>query len=104
MKGTRSALYAMPLDGAPKLIHAPQKGTFFAGYGPNAHLNRTGDSWGFALESSDEAPEAYMAKLPAGAPVVVSRANLDLPKPPLGETKAIRWKSKDGQEIEGLLT
>jgi len=104
MKGTRSALYAMPLDGAPKLIYEPRKGTFFAGYGPNAHLNQKGDSWGFALESSDEAPEAFVAKLPAGAPVVVSRANLDLPKPPLGKTNAIRWKAKDGQEIEGLLT
>lgn len=104
MKSTRSALYALPLDGPPKLLYEPRKGTFFAGYGPNAHLNRKGDSWGFAQESSDEAPEAFVAQLPAGAPVVVSRANLDLPRPPLGETKAVRWKTKDGQEIEGLLT
>src|SRR5260370_35875794 len=34
----------------------------------------------------------------------VSRANLDLPKLPLGETKVISWKSKDGAGIEGLLT
>jgi dipeptidyl aminopeptidase/acylaminoacyl peptidase len=104
MKHTRAALYALSLEGPPKLIYEPRKGTFFAGYGPNAHLNRKGDFWGFAQESSDEAPEAFVAKLPGGVPVVVSRANLDLPKPPLGETKAIRWKAKDGQEIEGLLT
>jgi dipeptidyl aminopeptidase/acylaminoacyl peptidase len=104
MKHTRSALYAMPLDGPAKLIYEPRKGTFFAGYGPNAHLNRKGDFWGFAQESPDEAPEAFVAKLPAGPPVMVSRANRDLPQPPLGKTEAIRWKANDGQEIEGLLT
>jgi dipeptidyl aminopeptidase/acylaminoacyl peptidase len=104
MKHTRSALYAMPLDGPPKPVYEPQKGTFFSGYGPNAHVSMKGDVWGFAQESADEAPEAFIAKLPAGAPVRVSRANVDLPKPPLGETRAIRWKAKDGQEIEGLLT
>jgi dipeptidyl aminopeptidase/acylaminoacyl peptidase len=104
MKGTRSALYAMPLDGPPKLVYEPRKGTFFAGYGPNARLNQRGDVWGFAQESSDAAPEAYVLKLPSGPPVMVSGANSGLPKPPLGETRAIRWKAPDGLEIEGLLT
>jgi dipeptidyl aminopeptidase/acylaminoacyl peptidase len=36
--------------------------------------------------------------------VRVSAANTDLPKQPLGETRLIKWKAKDGQEIEGLLT
>ena len=35
---------------------------------------------------------------------MVSRANADLPKLPLGETKLLRWRAKDGMEIEGLLT
>ena len=34
----------------------------------------------------------------------VSRVNHDLPNLPLGRTEAVHWKSKDGQEIEGLLT
>ena len=104
MKNTRSALYAMPLEGSPKLIYEPRQGTFFAGYGPNARLNAKGDVWAFAQESSHQAPEAFAAKLPGGAPMRVSRANLDLPKPPLGETTSVRWTAKDGQEIEGLLT
>jgi dipeptidyl aminopeptidase/acylaminoacyl peptidase len=104
MKNTRAALYAMPLDGPPELLYEPRQGTFFAGYGPNASLNLTGAFWAFVRESSHEAAEAFVAKLPRGTPVRVSRANLDLPKPPLGDTTAIRWKAKDGQEIEGLLT
>jgi dipeptidyl aminopeptidase/acylaminoacyl peptidase len=104
MKRTRSGLYAMPLDGPPKLVYEPRKGTFFSGYGPNATLNAKGDTWGFAREASDEAPEAYVAKLPAGEPLRVSSANTALRLPPIGETKPIEWKSKDGQVVEGLLT
>ena len=37
-------------------------------------------------------------------PIQVSRANSDLPKLPLGRTDVIRWKSKDGLDVEGLLT
>jgi dipeptidyl aminopeptidase/acylaminoacyl peptidase len=101
---TRSALYAMPVDGSPKPLYEPRKGTFYAGYGPNAHLNTKGDLLGLAQESSDEAPEGFVMKLPAGAPVRVSDANTGLPKPPIGETKAVRWKAKDGLDVEGLLT
>jgi dipeptidyl aminopeptidase/acylaminoacyl peptidase len=36
--------------------------------------------------------------------VQVSRANRDIALPLIGKTEAIRWKSKDGLEIEGLLT
>ena len=102
MKRTRSALYAMPLDGPPRLVYEPRQGTFFAGYGPAAHLNATGEFWGFAREASTEAAEAFLARLPGGQPVQVSRANPGLP--PVSETRAIAWNSPDGQSIEGLLT
>jgi dipeptidyl aminopeptidase/acylaminoacyl peptidase len=46
----------------------------------------------------------FVISLAGGAPTRVSRANLDLPKLPLGKTEVIRWKSKDGLEVEGLLT
>jgi len=97
---TRTALYEMPVEGMPKLIYEPSKGTFGAG----ANLNLTATHVGLAAESSEEAPEAYAMSVSGGAPARVSRANLDLPKLPLGETKLIRWKGKDGLEIEGLLT
>ena len=34
----------------------------------------------------------------------ISRANAELAKMPVGKTEVIKWKSKDGREIEGLLT
>ncbi len=99
-KRTRVAVFAMPADGTPKVVFEPAKGTLGAGMKPNAR----GTYLGLPMESTDEAPEAYLLKVGGGAPVRVSRANLDLPRYPMGKTEAIRWKSKDGLEIEGLLT
>ena len=98
-KGTRSELYSMPVDGPPQSFYLPERG-FIGG----ASLNITGTYLGFSRESSSDAPEAYFMALQGGQPVRVSHANDDLAKPTLGETKVIHWKSKDGLDVEGLLT
>jgi dipeptidyl aminopeptidase/acylaminoacyl peptidase len=99
-KGTRSQLYTMPIDGPPRTLYFPERGVV----GASAALNVSGTHVGFSYESASEAPEAYFLALDGGKPVRVSRANDDLAKPTLAETKVIRWKSKDGLEVEGLLT
>jgi dipeptidyl aminopeptidase/acylaminoacyl peptidase len=96
---TRQAIHAMPLEGRPVPVYSPEKGT--AG---GIVLNRTGTHLGLAWEASDEAAEAFVMGASGGRPVLVSRANSGLPKLPLGRTEAVRWKSDDGREIEGLLT
>ncbi len=101
-KGVTAVVYAMSVDGPAKTLYQPEHGTLKA-----AHLNAAGTAFGFAGESWDEAPEAYLLKIGDSAPRRVSHANIvnvDLAKPPLGETKRISWKSGDGLEIEGLLT
>ncbi len=97
---TREALYAMPVDGPPAVVFARTRGTF----SPQVVFNRTGTYAGLAMQSPDEPVEAYVMPVSSMKPVRVSAANLDLPREPLGETRVIRWKSKDGKEIEGLLT
>jgi dipeptidyl aminopeptidase/acylaminoacyl peptidase len=100
-KGTRSELYAMPIDGPPQSVYLPEKGVV----GNSAALNVSGTHVGFSRESSTDAPEAYFMALGGDSqPTRVSRANDDLAKPAIGETRVIRWKSKDGLAIEGLLT
>ena len=99
-KHTRNAIYSIPVDGPATALYEPARGIV---NGSSAHLNATGTALGFAMESTDQPPEAYVMKLD-DSPHQVSRANTDLPKLPLGKTEAIRWKSKDGLEIEGLLT
>jgi dipeptidyl aminopeptidase/acylaminoacyl peptidase len=98
-KGTRRILYAVSTEGMPKALYTPARGIISA-----ATLNATGTYVGFVLESPDEPPEAFQMSWPNPAPVSVSAANIDLPKLPIGETQRIRWKSKDGLTIEGLLT
>jgi dipeptidyl aminopeptidase/acylaminoacyl peptidase len=98
-KGVAQVLYAMPLEGPPKPLFQPARGTLAGG-----SLNAQGTHAGIVLESSTEAPEAFVLSLAGGAPVRVSHANLDLPKLPLGETRLVTWKAKDGLDIEGLLT
>jgi dipeptidyl aminopeptidase/acylaminoacyl peptidase len=67
-------------------------------------FNNSRSMIGFTMQSSDKAPEAFVTSIQRFAPVQVSRANADLPKLPVGKTEVVKWKSKDGQEIEGLLT
>jgi dipeptidyl aminopeptidase/acylaminoacyl peptidase len=98
-KGATAVVYAISVDGPAKPLYQPEHGTLQA-----AHLNGTGTAFGFAGESWDEAPEAYVLKIGDTVPRRVSHANLDVAKPPLGDTKRITWKSGDGLEIEGLLT
>src|SRR5262249_15450786 len=67
-------------------------------------LNRGGTMFGVAMEAPDRASEAYVSRAERFEAVQVSRANADLPKPPLGKVEVIRWTSTGGMEIEGLLT
>jgi len=98
-KGTTSMIYAMGVDGPAQPLYRPERGTMQPG-----HLNAAGSAIGFAGESWDEAPEAYVLKLGEHTPQRVSAANADVPKPPLGKTETVKWKAKDGLDIEGLLT
>ena len=99
-RGTRSVLYAMPVDGPAVVVFRPAKGTFTGAVA----LNRSGTHAGLAMQASDEPVEAYVTESGSIQPVRVSAANTDLPKQPIGETRLIRWKAKDGKDVEGLLT
>jgi dipeptidyl aminopeptidase/acylaminoacyl peptidase len=98
-KRTRAVLYLMPVDGPVLPMYEPETGIIGM-----AAMNASGTYAGFAYETENTAPEAYCYSVSDRKAVQVSRANTDLPKPPLGETKVISWKGKDGLAIEGLLT
>ena len=99
---TRHVTFVMPVDGPPRLLYDPGKGTMV----PGAQLNVTGTHIGFVQEAPERAPEAFVMAVngSASVPVQVSQANDRIAMPAVGRTEAIRWKSKDGLEIEGLLT
>ena len=92
-------LLALPLDGPPVDI-SRDDGMASAG----VFLNGRRDRFGFAWETLDRPPEAFVAAVDHFEPVQVSHVQHGLSDAPLGRTEAIRWKAKDGLEIEGLLT
>ncbi|HEX9930210.1 MAG TPA: S9 family peptidase [Pyrinomonadaceae bacterium] len=98
-KGTGTQIYAIDVE-ANKVEEIK---TTPAVYG-SLNLNHGGTMFGFTRQTADSPPEAFVASISNFAPVQISRANADLPRLPLGKTEVIRWKSKDGKEIEGLLT
>lgn len=97
-RGTSSALYVQPIGGgnATMMQNANAMADAFA-------LNTTRTHAAFAMQSSNEPPEAYVTPIASFAPQRISNINADLPKLPLPKVDVIRWKSDDGLDIEGLL-
>jgi pimeloyl-ACP methyl ester carboxylesterase len=96
--GTIQTFNRFPLDGKPTRL-GEVDGVMAGGLHLNASRARIGFSW----ESLDQAPEACLSPVDRFEASIVSKVNV-LSKLPLGRTEVIRWKSKDGLEIEGLLT
>ncbi|HEY2964565.1 MAG TPA: S9 family peptidase [Pyrinomonadaceae bacterium] len=67
-------------------------------------VNNTGTAFGLVRQTPDTPADVFVTSVADFKPVQISHANADLKLPPLGRTEVIRWKSKDGKEIEGLLT
>jgi dipeptidyl aminopeptidase/acylaminoacyl peptidase len=99
MQGTSLKLLALPLKGPPVAI---SRADGVAGSGVFLNARRT--KFGFAWETLDKPPEAFVAPVEGFKPIQVSRVHADLPAPPLGRTEVVRWKSVGGLVIEGLLT
>ncbi len=103
-RGTRTQLMEIDIEGgSPKKLNQPARGTL-AGSGGGTRLNTTVSAIGFVRESMNEPAEAAVLDLASGRVAAAGSVKDNLPMPPLGRTELIRWKSKDGLEIEGLLT
>src|SRR2546422_492694 len=97
-RGTVSRLSALPADGGAAGDLSP--GTLMVSA---PALNPAGNHVGFVAEAPDRAPQPYLSRLTPFAPLRVAALQA-LPAIPFGKTEAIRWRSFDGREIEGLLT
>ncbi len=98
-KGTGTQVYA--LDVAANRIEEIKTTPAVLGA---ISLNRSGTMFSFVRQTADTPGDAFVAAVTDFNPVQVSRANIDLKLPAIGRTEVIRWKSKDGKDIEGLLT
>lgn len=98
-KGTGTQFYVIDVDA--NRIDEIKAST--AVYGA-ANLNRTGTMFGMVRQTADTPGEVFVSPVAKLEPVQISSANRDLKLPPVGRTEVITWKSKDGKQIEGLLT
>jgi dipeptidyl aminopeptidase/acylaminoacyl peptidase len=96
-RGTGTALYRADItagtialmDAADAVISAPSSGP--------------GAMFAYVRQTADTPPEVYVGRADTGSLVRVSNANASHAKIVVGRTEVIKWKSKDGLEIEGLL-
>jgi dipeptidyl aminopeptidase/acylaminoacyl peptidase len=98
-KGTATQIYSVDLA-SNKIDEIKTTAAVLGG----VNLNRGGTMLGFVRQTSDTPPDAFVTTVSSFTPVQISHANADLKLPPVGKTEVIRWTSKDGKEIEGLLT
>ena len=68
------------------------------------NLNRASTTFAFVRQTSDTPGDVYIAAVNDFTPVQITTANAGLKMPAVGRTEVITWKSKDGKQIEGLLT
>lgn len=95
---TTNRIFAMPLNGKPRVL-TTGNGNF-----GGASISADGKMISFSHQSTEVAPEIFVSAVAVFAPKKLSDANKDFAKLAMGKTEVIRWKSKDGKEIEGLLT
>ncbi len=96
---TRSAVYVVPVDGPVRVFGRVDRGVTQPPVLDDAHTVAVG-----VYQTPDAAPEVHVHRLSENKLVPLSAANASAPKHPLGETRVIQWKSKDGGDVEGLLT
>ena len=96
---TTRQVFALPLNG-----DAPQRVTQGDGIFGSVAFDKNTGSMAFTFQSLDTPVEVYLSAVGEEAMKRLSVVNAEVPKPPMGRTELISWKSKDGREIEGLLT
>ncbi len=92
-------VFRIPLDGGK-----PEKLTAGPGNWSYVSMSRDGRTMAFVHETSDTVPNLFVTSTDRYAPRQLTDLNPDLNNSPVAKTETLTWKSKNGFEIEGLLT
>jgi dipeptidyl aminopeptidase/acylaminoacyl peptidase len=97
---TLNSIYVLSIDG--KSITEWSKGAkdLFGA----VTVNSSGTHIAFTLQNPSKLPEAYISPLNNFSPAKITNVNAEYANKALPKTEVVKWKSKDGKEIEGLLT
>ena len=91
--------FALPANGGNARILTPGTGNF-----TSFSISEDDKTLAFIYQTPEASPEVFITALSRFEMKKLSNANPDFPKIPMGKTEVIHWKSKDGKDIEGLLT
>ena len=96
---TSNRVFALSINGKPRVISTGD-GNF-----GGASVSGDGKTISFVRQSTEVAPEVFVSAMTGEfVPRKLSDGNKDFSKLTMGKTEVLKWKSKDGKEIEGLLT
>ncbi len=98
-KHTTRHVFALPVDG-----NAPKQISHGDGVVGSISLSAKKDRMAFSWQTLTTPAEVHISPTRKFSPKKLTRINADIALPPMGKTELIRWTSKDGLEIEGLLT
>lgn len=96
---TVSRLYAVPVDGGRVQVVTAGSGNY-----SGISISKDGSTMSFIHQTPEVAPEIFVSQVRTFEPRKLTAIHTNLPAEPIGRTEVIRWKSKDGKDIEGLLT
>lgn len=96
---THRRLFLLPTNGKPPLVVTPGAGNF-----THISISKNGRRIALIHQTPELAPNVYTASTRKFSFTKLTDVNADFPKFPMGRTEVIKWQSKNGLEIEGLLT
>jgi dipeptidyl aminopeptidase/acylaminoacyl peptidase len=96
---TVNRVFAVPVDGGRVRVVTTGSGNY-----SGIAISKDGSTMSFIHQTPEVAPDVYVSQLRTFEPRKLTFIHTNLPAQPLGRTEVISWKSKDGKEIEGLLT
>jgi dipeptidyl aminopeptidase/acylaminoacyl peptidase len=96
---TVNRVFSISLEGGKVSVVTSGDGNY-----SNMSLSADGSTMAFIYQAPETPPDVFAMKLQKREKKKLTDVHFDIPKLPLGMTEVIKWKSKDGREIEGLLT
>ncbi|MFQ5676833.1 MAG: S9 family peptidase, partial [bacterium] len=95
---TRQVL-SLPVDGGSPTFVTRADGVIGA-----VAFDKKSEQMSFSFQSVDSPVEVYTSGVKRFKMQKLTSVNADVPRPKMGKTELISWQSKDGLQIEGLLT
>jgi len=97
--GTTRQVFQLPVSGGPPAAITDGNGVF-----GGVSFASDADRMSFTFQNSDNPADVFTSSIHQFSQERVTHVNDDVPRPQMGRTDVLKWTSRDGLEVEGLLT